>query len=180
MQTASIDNRAGFWPRLAAYLLDRLILCSVLLLVRIPSLFISGGFYSQAVFFSFTAMDILRWALISAYFVILTAFGGATLGKKAMGLRVVQLDDGRRPTFLTVLYRETVGRYLSGILYIGYILIAAGDEKQALHDRICDTLVVYDNPVSSKKQSVTAAPRRELTVVPVEDPIKDWYKPYRM
>ena len=178
MQTASLENRAGFWPRLAAYALDRLILCVVLLFVRIPGWFSSGDFYSQAVFFTFTAMDILRWVLISLYFVILTAGGGATLGKKAMGLRVVSSETGEKPSFLLVLYRETVGRYLSRILYAGYFLVAVDSEKRGLHDRICDTAVVYTQR-SNKDTTPPPPPQRVLTIVPVDDPVKDWYAPYR-
>lgn len=178
MQTASFENRAGFWPRLAAYTLDRLILCVILLFVRIPGWFSSGGFYSQAIFFTFTAMDILRWALISLYFVILTACGGATLGKKAMGLQVVSSESGKKPSFLLALYRETVGRYLSSILCVGYFLVAVDSEKRGLHDRISDTAVVYaQRPV--KDTTPPPPPQRVLTVVPVDDPVKDWYAPYR-
>ena len=180
MQAACIEKRAGFWVRLAAYALDRLILAAALVLVKVPVFFASfrGGFWSAPVFFSFTAADILCWLLISAYFVALTACCGATLGKKAMRLRVVRQDTGEKPRFLTVLYRETVGRYLSGILCIGYILIAADSEKRSLHDRICDTLVVYDESVPARKQPEIK--KREPVIVPVEDPVKDWYKPYRM
>ena len=178
MQTAFPENRAGFWPRLAAYIMDRLLLFLVLLLVRVPALFSSGGFYSRAVFFSFTGMDILRWVLISLYFVILTALGGATLGKRALGLRVVSTETGEKPPFLRILLRETVGRYLSGILYVGYFLVAVDSEKRGLHDRICDTLVVYaQRPV--KDITPPPPPQRVLTVVPVDDPVKDWYAPYR-
>lgn len=176
MQTVSIDNRAGFWVRLAAYALDRLLLWVALLIVYIPALFSSAGFYNRTVFFTFTAMDILCWVLISLYFVILTAFGGATLGKKAMGLQVVRAEDGGKLPFWSVLYRETVGRYLSGILCIGYLLIAVDGEKRSLHDRICDTLVVYAQRPAANP---TPPPQRTLTVVPVDDPVKDWYAPYR-
>ena len=179
MQTVSIDNRAGFWVRLAAYALDRLLLWVALLTVQIPALFSSGDFYNRTVFFTFTAMDILRWVLISLYFVILTAFGGATLGKKAMGLHVVRSEDGSKLPFRTALYRETIGRYLSGILCIGYLLIAIDGEKRGLHDRICDTLVVYAQRPAAQPPEAAPLPERVLTVVPVEDPIRDWYAPYR-
>ena len=179
MQTVSIENRAGFWVRLAAYALDRLLLWVALLSVQIPALFSAGNFYNRTIFFTFTAADILRWVLISLYFVMLTALGGATLGKKAMGLQVVRSEDGGRLPFWTALYRETIGRYLSGILCIGYLLVAIDGEKRGLHDRICDTLVVYAQRPVPRKETDTSLPERVLTVVPVEDPIKDWYAPYR-
>ena len=93
-----------------------------------------------------------------------------------MGLQVVRAEDGGKLSFWTTLYRETIGRYLSGILCIGYLLIAVDGEKRSLHDRICDTLVVY-----AQRPAATPAPppQRTLTVVPVDDPVKDWYAPYR-
>ena len=65
----------------------------------------------------------------------------ATLGKMALGVKVVDLH-GRRISF-----GRGVGRYfakiLSGLmLLIGYIMAAFDDRKRALHDRIAGTLVV--------------------------------------
>ena len=47
-------------------------------------------------------------------------------------------------TFINVLYRETIGKYLSAIAFIGYFMIAIDDEKRGLHDRLCDTRVIYN------------------------------------
>ena len=95
-----------------------------------------------------------------------------------MGLRVVSTETGEKPPFLLVLYRETVGRYLSRILYAGYFLVAVDSEKRGLHDRICDTAVVYtQRPI--KDTTPPPPPQRVLTIVPVDDPVKDWYAPYR-
>ncbi len=162
---------ARFWPRAAAFLLDRAMLWVALLAIRIPALF-SGGAMTRDVLFRFSWLDILCWVLVTAYFVLLTALTGSTLGKKAMGLRVVTKDGGKVP-FLTVLWRESFARYLSGILFIGYLLCAADPENGTLHDRICDTWVVVaaDRPAP--------APGALLPVNPVGDPLRDWYAPYR-
>ena len=162
---------ARFWPRAAAFLLDRAMLWVALLAIRIPALF-SGGAMTRDVLFRFSWLDILCWILITAYFVLLTALTGSTLGKKAMGLRVVTKDGGKVP-FLTVLWRESFARYLSGILFIGYLLCAADPENGTLHDRICDTRVVVaaDRPAPANGAL--------LPVNPVSDPLRDWYAPYR-
>ena len=70
-----------------------------------------------------------------------TARYGATLGKRALGLRVITERGG--PISLSL---DTV-RYLaqlvsSATLSIGYIMAAFDPEKRALHDRICNTRVV--------------------------------------
>jgi len=170
---------AGFFPRLAAYVLDRLILGVVLLVPRLTVLAsrFRGDTLSRAVLFRFSAGDILLWALAAAYFVLFTAFTGSTLGKKAMKLTVVTKEGGR-PDFMTVLSRETFARYLSGvILCLGYLLCLIDPENGALHDRICDTRVVYapDKPPRQGR----SAPSGEVRGVSPALTGGDWYAPNR-
>jgi hypothetical protein len=43
-----------------------------------------------------------------------------------------------------VIYRETIGKYLSAVfLYLGYIMAGIDREKRAFHDMLADTRVVY-------------------------------------
>ena len=173
---------APFFPRLTAYLLDRLILGAVLFVPRIVSAFrdMGGSALSRAVLFRFTWSDIVFWALGAAYFVVFTAFVGATPGKKAMGLMVVN-EAGERPDFVTVLWRETWARYLSSILCIGYILCAVEPEKGALHDRILGTRVVYAPPKerTAPAPAYRPAPVRQGTSAPAlpAGGNDDWYAP---
>jgi uncharacterized RDD family membrane protein YckC len=65
----------------------------------------------------------------------------ATPGKMALGLKIV------RPNGVPLTDGRIIGRFfaewISGIvLYIGYIMAGLDDQKQALHDRICDTRVI--------------------------------------
>ncbi len=138
---------AGFFARLAAWLIDWCILTPCIWIICIPfglSDLISGaGLFSTAVLFRFTLKDILKYVLALAYFVILTYFKGATVGKMAMNLRVVG-KDGQNPDLFTVLYRECIGKFLSRItLCIGYFMIGADREKAGLHDKLSDTRVIY-------------------------------------
>ncbi len=93
----------------------------------------------------------LLWGLSSfsgicfgvAYGTYMVGRYGATVGKMAMGLRVV------RPDGQPVTYARAAGRvfaeYISAILMnIGYIIAAFDDERRALHDRICETRVIVD------------------------------------
>ncbi len=180
--TQPIDEKipAGFWPRAAAWLLDRALLFLALLTVRIPALVSAlsgGGLWWKQILFTHTFRDVLCWALCAAYFVLLTYFTGATLGKKAMKLRVVDAGGGKLTLWNTI-YRETIGRYLSSILCIGYIMAAADPEKRALHDMLCNTRVVYAPPMPRRPE--TPAAPRELSLVQTDDPQRDWYKPYRV
>ena len=169
---------AGFFPRLAAWLLDRLILGAVLLLPRLYLLADRFGVdaLSGAVLFRYRLSDIVLWTLGALYFILFTAFSGATPGKKAMGLTVVAKEGGR-PDFMTVVSRETFARYLSSILCLGYLLCAVDPESGALHDRICDTRVVY---APEKAPARKTEPRRAASPsVPALPGTADWYAPNR-
>jgi len=90
---------------------------------------------------------IIRIAIISTilqwlYFSLMESSAWqATLGKKALGLTVTDLE-GRRISF-----GRATGRYFakiisSLILFIGYIMAGFTEKKQALHDLIAGTLVL--------------------------------------
>ena len=159
---------AGFYPRLCAYALDKLMLGFALLFVRLPLLFAADA--GKAVLFRFTVRDVVSAVLTALYFVLFTLRKGATPGKMAMGLRVVNAD-GSSCAWQTVLFRETVGRYLSGLLCLGYLLILGDDEHRALHDRISDTRVVW----KSKEE-----PKDTLRILTTDDAERDWYRPYKV
>ena len=162
---------AGFWPRAAALMIDRAILFIPLLAVRLPAWWGENGL-ALPVLFAFTLSEVICAAAGILYFTLLTWRGGATLGKRAMNLQVVR-EDGEKLTFLNCLYRESIGRYLSSLFCVGYFLAAVDGRKQALHDMICDTQVVYTVPVRTKEA------KKELRFFKTDDPERDWYKPYR-
>ena len=75
----------------------------------------------------------------------MTYFTGSTLGKKCLRLQVVS-SEKENLSFWDVLYRETIGRYLSSLLGVGYLMMLLDREKRGLHDRLADTRVVYAFP----------------------------------
>ena len=138
---------AGFFVRLAAYLVDCLIVWIALLVVRVPLAFSSfmnpDHFLTKDFVFSYSIEDIVCYFLNAAYFVLLTYYSGATIGKKLLHLRVVSREE-RKLTLFEVVFRETVGRFLSAlIINIGYFMIGVHKEKLGLHDMLSDTEVVY-------------------------------------
>lgn len=138
---------AGFFVRFAAYLIDWLIVGTALLVVRIPfwiaSIGGATGFAVKDFIFDYSIYDIFIYVLKVGYFVLMTYFTGATLGKKLLQIRVIS-EENRKPTFFEILFRESVGKFLSGlILYVGYIMIGADKQKRGLHDILSDTKVVY-------------------------------------
>ncbi len=143
------DNRiyAGFFVRLAAYIVDTVIVWAAMLIVRLPvwvtTISSPDNCLVKDFIFQYSIKDILFYIMQAAYFVLLTYFTGSTLGKKLFQIRVVSAED-RKMTFFEVTFRETVGRFLSAlILSIGYIMIAIDKKKRGLHDILSDTNVVY-------------------------------------
>ena len=139
---------AGFFVRLFAYIIDCIIVGIALLIIRIPKIIIymmnPEIFFVKPILFKFSIFDIVIYMLGLTYFVLMTYYCGGTLGKKLFKLKVCKATDEKLSLF-TIIYRESIGRYLSGlILFIGYIMIGVDSKKRALHDMLSDTLVVYN------------------------------------
>ena len=148
----SNENYAGFWVRFAAYIIDSIIVIAGLLFVRLAWLgigaMISGTILGGNVLFHYSLKDIVLYIFKVMYFILLTWCTGTTVGKRLMNLRVVPADRSQKLSFVDVLYRETVGRFLCGIsIWIGYIVIGVDKEKRGFHDMLCDTRVVYEKKV---------------------------------
>jgi len=130
----------GFWIRVVAYIIDAILISLVLGVVT--SIF--GVRYMDMDDMSQIdpTVNLLSLAVAWLYFALMeSSERGATVGKMAMGLRVVT-NDGKRLSFM-----NATGRYfakiLSAIIFcIGYIMIAFTDRKRGLHDMIASTLVI--------------------------------------
>jgi uncharacterized RDD family membrane protein YckC len=129
----------GFWIRVVAYIIDAILLGIV------------GSVIWSIFGFSWVATDLEHYDptinLVSLviswlYFALLESSPrGATVGKMAMGLRVVT-GSGQRLSFLNATGRY-FAKFLSAIILgIGFIMIAFTDRKRGLHDMIADTLVI--------------------------------------
>ncbi len=79
-----------------------------------------------------------------AIYAVLTSlyFDGATVGKMALGLKVVD-QNGRTPELIPLILRYSIGYWISSVIFfIGFIWAAFDSQKQALHDKIARTYVV--------------------------------------
>ena len=92
------------------------------------------------------ALAILACIAAIAYFIYFEGGPtGQTLGKKAIGIRVVDFNTGG-PIGYGRAFIRYVGRIPSGILLLGYLWMLWDKEKQTWHDKIATTVVV---PVAS-------------------------------
>jgi uncharacterized RDD family membrane protein YckC len=157
---AALNDYAGFWKRLAAYILDALVL-------YIPNTILSNMLgaskaaeaYVQAKIAAGddphlvlqaldTYMNALWPALIAQTLLAWLYFGlcessawQGTVGKLALGIRVTDMD-GKRISFM-----RATGRYFGKIvsammLCFGFLMIAWTRQKQGFHDMLAKTLVL--------------------------------------
>jgi len=152
----------GFWIRFGARMIDGFVLGAPLLIlaaVLIPNLLRAQGNASNPAIAGFAAFSLtfflIYFLLVICYEVVLLRYRGATLGKMACGLKVVRSDGS------SLGWGVSIGRFVmwnvvtSGIPYLNFVLmlisgIMAGtdSEKRALHDRVCDTRVVYKQSIA--------------------------------
>lgn len=134
---------AGFWKRYAAYFIDYILLTVVTLPLSmiINVMGVSSGNEGMQVALTLVVMLLSMVISIGYYAGFHASRGGATLGKMAVGIKVVR-GNGERISFLRAFCRYLATIVSSLILMIGFIMAAFTERKQALHDMMCDTLVV--------------------------------------
>ena len=153
-----LDGRtAGFVTRLFAYVIDIAVIAGILALggwiaVLIDNMIENIGLNPRVDLASIFVVMIPF--IITLYFVMFWSLTGRTIGKWFMGLRVVN-KDGRPPTIGRSLARA-IGYALSALAFwIGYVWVIIDDERQAWHDHMAATWVVYDYSGTSSSEMLT-------------------------
>lgn len=142
---------AGFCMRLLAKLIDAVIMGVIGILLYATAVFLL--LWTDAIFMTPARMIIFALVYLSWFmsFIGYAAFFvgkyGATPGKLALGLKVVDVDG------VKVGYVKALGRCLAEVvstipLALGYVMAAFDIEKRTLHDRICGTRVIL---ISARK-----------------------------
>ncbi len=143
-------------PRFIAWIIDVIIIIVVLGILNgiglIDTFVVEEG---EAI----SMLHIIIQGLIGlAYFVLLTAAFGATLGKMALGMKVVDAE-GNKPEFGPIFIREfivgglapipavvlgqNVGGGLGFLIFIVVVFwVLIDDQRQGLHDKAAKTFVV--------------------------------------
>lgn len=134
---------AGFWIRVAAKVLDQIIVSVFTGLIMM--VFLAGMVVVKDETMNIIISILLFLMIYAVQIAFVTFFVGkfqATPGKMACGIKVVSPEGGK------ITYLRAFGRYfgemLSGLTFgIGYIIAGFDQEKRALHDYVCTTRVVY-------------------------------------
>ena len=125
-----MPNGVGFWPRLGAFALDWLVIVVVSGLITL----MLGPVASLLLPFGAAAYTIFCWWRY-----------GATPGKIAFSARIVDANSGGRPGFGRLVARYFAYIISAAPLFLGFAWIAIDRRKQAWHDKIAGTRVVYDD-----------------------------------
>jgi uncharacterized RDD family membrane protein YckC len=122
-----MEEYAGFWLRLGAYLIDSIILWVISWIITA----IGTGWGAA-----------MAGGIIGvAYFVCFWAWRGQTPGKMLLKVKVVRTNGAE------IGWGRAFLRYLGYIiceftLYFGFIWVAFDKRKQGLHDKLADTYVI--------------------------------------
>ena len=137
----------GFWLRVVAYIIDAIllniafgILSVVFGISMIPANF--AAMDTQDAMTSMGTLQLVSLVITWLYFALMESSArGATVGKMAVGLKVVT-EQGNRLSFLNATGRFFAKLISAIILCIGFLMVAFTDRKRGLHDMIAATLVV--------------------------------------
>lgn len=123
--------RAGFFRRLAALVIDGALLSAV----SIALLFLLQQ--------GLVVLIVANILVALAYYALLEGgMRGQTLGKRALGIRVVDLATGEPIGYGRGAVRY-FARYLSSLpLWLGYLWVFVDREKQTWHDKLARSVVV--------------------------------------
>jgi uncharacterized RDD family membrane protein YckC len=138
--SSSSPDYAGFWQRALAFLIDWLIV----IVIAMPIIVVAFG----AEYFSLDPVrrlwDVLFTVIIGAVVVGFWRYCGATPGKLAVGVKIVDAQTGNPPTTGRLVIR-LLSYIVSALpLYFGFLWVALDRRKQGWHDKIAGTVVVQE------------------------------------
>jgi uncharacterized RDD family membrane protein YckC len=135
---------SGFWRRVGAAVLDGLILSVP---TGIIGAIAGAGQFNASVNYGYAPgvsalLNLLNTAIGVAYYAILEGTRGQTLGKMALGIKVVDADTGG---FIGI--PRGIGRYFARILSaialgLGYLWMLWDPRKQCWHDKLVRSVVI--------------------------------------
>lgn len=139
---------AGFWMRFWAYLFDLFVVASINRIIVVP---IGRAFSLNEIQFVFISLQAILITVITlSYFVVMTKFFNQTIGKMLFGLKVISKDD-QKLTWISIIFREVIGRYIVKTLFnFLYLVVAFHPKKQGIHDIFSDTYVIHEQELNSK------------------------------
>jgi uncharacterized RDD family membrane protein YckC len=132
---------ATFWQRALALLIDWLIV----VVIAMPIIVVAFG----ASYFSLDPVrrsgDLAIALLIGILIVGFWRYCGATPGKLAVGVKIVDASTGTTPSTGRLVLRLVCYLVSALPLYLGFLWAAVDRKKQGWHDKIAGTIVIQDS-----------------------------------
>lgn len=145
------EKTAGFWMRFWAFVVDISVVAAIVGIIVNPLFHLFGWNLSEIHWYS--PMSIVSGLFYYAYFVLTTKYWQQTVGKMIFGLKV-KGKTGEKLDWLTVLFREVVGRFMSNKIPIIYLMVAFMPKNHGLNDFIADTMVIQEKVFIKRKKEV--------------------------
>jgi uncharacterized RDD family membrane protein YckC len=132
----SINRPAGFWIRLAANVLDTIV---VMIPLSVISFLITGTWQGDI----YTSIISFLYSLI-----LPVIWTGYTVGKRIVGIRIMKVN-GEKVGIGTMLLRVVVAGLIYGITLgiaalVSAFMVGLRKDKRAIHDLIAGTYVTYE------------------------------------
>jgi uncharacterized RDD family membrane protein YckC len=137
---SSSPEYAGFWQRAGAFLIDWLIV--VVISVPVVVLAFGAGYFSLEP--ATRAWDLVTMLVLGAAVIGFWRTCGATPGKLAMNIRIVDAKTGELPSTGRLVVRLACYFVSAAVLYLGFFWIAIDRRKQGWHDKIAGTVVIEE------------------------------------
>lgn len=140
---------AGFWVRFWAYTIDLIVIASIGGLVFKPIFRVFDIPVTNPSFLFFSTYKVTMLIVLLLYFLLMTKYLQQTVGKMILGIKVVKQTDTPF-TWSDLVFREVIGRFISKLLVVPYLLVVFTTKKEALHDIFADTYVVHESVYEKK------------------------------
>lgn len=124
---------ASFFQRLLAFIIDS----GIVTVLSIPFYILLNN--GEVTFYQATLLP--RIILTVAYNTYMISHGGKTLGKQALGIKVIA-ENGQSLSVNQALLREFLGKTVMGVFIIGYFWMLFDKKKQCWQDKIAGTYVI--------------------------------------
>jgi uncharacterized RDD family membrane protein YckC len=139
--------KASLPSRFGAFLLDVFVFLTTLLVIGLIAFGAGVRVYGLQGFLPFFFGGLLGYFLLIFWFLA----RGQTPGKWLMDIRAVDKRNGAEPGLGRMLFRETLGKWVSGcFLGLGWFWAIWDRDAQTWHDKISRTVVLYRRTQSRK------------------------------
>lgn len=136
---------AGFWRRFAAAFIDDIIFLVVIFALRSLLQLLTDQAIEYNKDSGFRTIGAIS---LVAYNIVALRFFGTTIGKGILHLKVVT-KEFKKLSLWQIIKRESVGKFISGIVYdLGYLWVAIDDKNMGWHDKIAGTIVINTQPIT--------------------------------